>query len=81
VLRAISLKQKSIVLGRDETANLQLIAPTISRKHAVIDYQSDGKYILYDYSSNGVFVNDVKVDGKINLTSVISKSTNNLQNI
>jgi putative ABC transport system ATP-binding protein len=67
--KSISLKQKSIVLGRDETANLQLIAPTISRKHAVIDYQSDGKYILYDYSSNGVFVNDVKVDGKINLTS------------
>lgn len=67
--KSISLKQKSIVLGRDETANLRLTAPTVSRKHAVIDYQSPGKYILSDYSSNGVFVNDVKVNGKINLTS------------
>ncbi|BAQ66302.1 ATP-binding cassette domain-containing protein [Geminocystis sp. NIES-3709] len=67
--KSISLKQKSTVLGRDETANLRLIAPTVSRKHAVIDYQSDGKYILHDYSSNGVFVDDIKVDGKINLTS------------
>jgi ABC-type multidrug transport system ATPase subunit len=67
--KSISLKQKSIVLGRDEMANFRLSSPTVSRKHAVIDYQSDGKYILHDYSSNGVFVNDVKVDGKINLTS------------
>ncbi|BAQ62351.1 ABC transporter [Geminocystis sp. NIES-3708] len=67
--KSISLKQKSTVLGRDETANFPLIAPTVSRKHAVIDYQSEGKYILYDYSSNGVFVNDVKVHGKIEVTS------------
>lgn len=67
--KSISLKEKSIILGRDETANLQLIAPTVSRKHAIIEYQSPGKYILYDYSSNGIFVDDVKVDGKINITS------------
>lgn len=67
--KSIYLKEKSIILGRDETANLQLIAPTVSRKHAVIDYESGGKYILYDHSSNGVFVDDVKVDGKIYLKS------------
>jgi len=67
--KSILLKEKSIVLGRDITANLQLIAPTVSRKHAVIDYQSEGEYILYDYSSNGIFVNDIKVEGKINVKS------------
>jgi putative ABC transport system ATP-binding protein len=63
-LSSVSLKNKSVILGRDPTANLQLEAPTISRKHAVIDTDPQGNYILYDYSTNGVFVNDTKVSGK-----------------
>lgn len=67
--KSVFLKERSTVLGRDETADLQLIAPSVSRKHAVIEYQSNGKYILSDYSSNGVFVDGVKVQGKVNLKS------------
>ncbi|MDH6100612.1 ATP-binding cassette domain-containing protein [Anabaenopsis sp. FSS-46] len=66
---SISLKEKSTVVGRDPAANLQIIAPTISRRHAVIEYIRSGEYILYDCSTNGVFVNGTKVNGKTHLTS------------
>ncbi len=42
--RFISLKNKSVMLGRDTNANLQLDAPTVSRCHAIID--SDGRGTL-----------------------------------
>ncbi|BFM39419.1 ATP-binding cassette domain-containing protein [Synechocystis sp. LKSZ1] len=66
-LNAVSVAQKSTVIGRDPGANLQLLAPTVSRKHAVLDYLEPNHYLLHDYSTNGIFVNDVKVKGKIHL--------------
>jgi len=69
----IYLKEKSIVLGRDPDANLQLDSPTVSRKHAIIDYLEPQTYILYDYSTNGIYVNGIKVNNKIliNTTAII----------
>ncbi|MEB3191457.1 MAG: ATP-binding cassette domain-containing protein [Snowella sp.] len=69
----VYLKEKSIVLGRDPDANLQLDSPTVSRKHAVIDYLEPQTYILYDYSTNGIYVNGIKVNSKIliNTTAII----------
>ncbi len=64
-LSSINLQQKSVVIGRDETANLQLLSPAVSRKHAVLDYLEPNTYLLYDYSTNGVYVNGTKVNGKI----------------
>ncbi|MBE9221432.1 ATP-binding cassette domain-containing protein [Cyanobacterium stanieri LEGE 03274] len=61
--QSISLLEKPIILGRDENADLRLEAPTVSRKHAVITKNSKGDYILTDYSANGVFVNEKKVNG------------------
>ncbi len=58
---SVSLKQKSVVIGRDPQANLCLDAPTISRDHAIIDSNNQGQYILTDRSRNGVFVNGQKV--------------------
>ncbi|MEA5533685.1 ATP-binding cassette domain-containing protein [Crocosphaera sp. XPORK-15E] len=60
----ISLKNKSVELGRDPMANLQLDASTVSRRHAIIDGNAQGQYILTDCSTNGVFVNEQKVTGK-----------------
>lgn len=62
--KSISLKQKSVLIGRDPHANLYLDAPIISRRHAIIDSDHQGRYILHDYSSNGVFVNGQQVIGK-----------------
>jgi ABC-type multidrug transport system ATPase subunit/pSer/pThr/pTyr-binding forkhead associated (FHA) protein/ABC-type multidrug transport system permease subunit len=67
--KSLSLLNRSVVLGRDPTSTLPLDAPTISRRHAVIDKNSQGQYILHDYSSNGVFVNGQKVNGSAILTS------------
>lgn len=61
--RTVTLKNKSVVLGRTPDANLQLDAPTVSRHHATIDTDAQGGYVIRDYSTNGLFVNGEKVSG------------------
>ena len=65
--RTLSLKQRSVVIGRDPDASLQLDAPTVSRRHATIDSNDQGHYILQDHSTNGVFVNGQRVTNSIQL--------------
>jgi ABC transport system ATP-binding/permease protein len=59
---SIYLKNKTISIGRDPGADLELDAPTISRRHAEIYKDSQGRYVIRDLSTNGVFVNRQKVD-------------------
>lgn len=66
--RSISLKDRSVLLGRDPDATLELDAPIVSRRHATIEPNGQGNYILRDYSTNGVFVNGVRVKHSIVLT-------------
>ncbi|AKG22932.1 ATP-binding cassette domain-containing protein [Calothrix sp. 336/3] len=63
--RSLSLKNRSVMLGRGAEANLELDAPTVSRCHAIIDRNDKGKYVLTDKSTNGVFVNRQKVTNSI----------------
>ncbi|OAB61099.1 maltooligosyl trehalose synthase [Leptolyngbya valderiana BDU 20041] len=65
--KSIDLKNHSVLLGRDPNANLVLDAPVVSRKHAIIDADASGGYRLTDYSTNGVFVNDQKVNRSLRL--------------
>ncbi|MCP2727824.1 FHA domain-containing protein [Limnofasciculus baicalensis] len=67
--RFISLKNKSVMLGRDSNANLQLDAHTVSRRHATIDSDGRGRYILQDHSTNGVFVNGQRVNSSAVLST------------
>lgn len=67
-LQKISLKNRSVLLGRDPSATLPLEAPTVSRRHATIDSDNQGRYILHDYSTNGVFVNGQQVNTSIVLS-------------
>ncbi|MBR8830701.1 MAG: Vitamin B12 import ATP-binding protein BtuD [Chroococcopsis gigantea SAG 12.99] len=62
--KTVSLLNRSVLLGRDSTATLVLDAPTISRRHATIDRDNQGRYIVKDYSANGVFINGQKVSGE-----------------
>ncbi|MEO0932627.1 MAG: FHA domain-containing protein, partial [Cyanobacteria bacterium J06641_2] len=62
-LHSVSLKSGSVLMGRDETANLTLDAPTVSRRHAIIDKDTQGRYIIRDTSTNGVFVDGEKISG------------------
>lgn len=59
---SISLKQQSVWLGRDRSASLTLPAPTVSRRHASINTDARGRYVLHDHSSNGVFINGQRVN-------------------
>ncbi len=48
-------------IGRDETADISLQDPEMSRRHVRISWQ-DGGYILEDLNStNGTFLNDTRV--------------------
>jgi ABC-type multidrug transport system ATPase subunit len=64
----VSLKNGSVSLGRDDKANLTLDAPTVSRHHATIDTDTQGCYIIRDFSTNGVFVDGERIKGSKALT-------------
>jgi ABC-type multidrug transport system ATPase subunit/pSer/pThr/pTyr-binding forkhead associated (FHA) protein len=66
--QSITLKNRSVLLGRDPNATLQLDAPLVSRHHATIDTDSRGNYILRDRSANGVFVNGQRVTNSVKLS-------------
>ncbi|MDJ0510376.1 MAG: ATP-binding cassette domain-containing protein [Crocosphaera sp.] len=60
--KSLSLQNKSLEIGRNPQANLHLDAPTVSYRHAIIDSNNQGQYILTDCSTNGVFINGQKVN-------------------
>ncbi|PSB39772.1 maltooligosyl trehalose synthase, partial [filamentous cyanobacterium Phorm 6] len=66
--QSIPLKNRSVLLGRDPNASLQLDAPLVSRRHATIDQDSRGNYILTDHSVNGVFVNGQRITNSVKLS-------------
>ncbi len=59
--KVVELTQSELVIGRAAPANLVIDNPEISRRHARLSYQQ-GKYILEDLgSSNGTFLNGLRV--------------------
>lgn len=65
--QSIPLSNRSVLLGRDPNASLQLDAPLVSRRHATIDADSRGNYILRDHSVNGLFVNGQRITNSVQL--------------
>ena len=49
-------------IGRSVLAEIQLIDPTVSRRHALIHRSGDTCVLLDDHSLNGVFVGSDPVD-------------------
>ncbi|MGK7902718.1 MAG: ATP-binding cassette domain-containing protein [Hormoscilla sp.] len=66
---SISLKNGQCELGRDDSATLKLDSPVVSRRHALIKLDAKGRYVLRDYSTNGVFVDGRRVNGEVVLSS------------
>ncbi|UCF18988.1 MAG: FHA domain-containing protein [Gemmatimonadota bacterium] len=58
--REFTLGFGSLRVGRQRRADLVIDDKTVSRHHADICYES-GRYVLYDHSANGTWVNDVVV--------------------
>ncbi len=61
-----------VELGRSPKPNnyysIVLDAPTVSRLHATIHRDQKGGHVLQDHSSNGTFINGMRVERKILLT-------------
>ena len=49
-------------VGRDQNSDIQIVDVAISNEHAVIKLESDGYYLQDRASSNGTFVNGMKLD-------------------
>ena len=59
--------RNEIKIGRDQDSDIKLISTTVSRHHATIK-RIKGKFIIFDsMSTNGVYVNDKLVTGKMEL--------------
>jgi ABC-type multidrug transport system ATPase subunit len=55
--KVVGLTQNDLVIGRSAPADLIIVNPEISRRHARLSYQQ-GNYVLEDLgSSNGTFIN------------------------
>ncbi len=50
----------SVVLGREASAEVVVTGQDVSRKHAEIVYRDD-QYVLADHSTNGTFVNGLRI--------------------
>jgi len=60
--QSISFQEKSIIIGRDNLADLQLDHSSISRRHARLDCDNSGNLFVTDLgSTNGTFLDGVRL--------------------
>lgn len=60
--RRIKLGEEAVIIGRTPDCDIQIIADNVSRKHARISYLNE-EYKIEDLgSTNGIYVNGVKVE-------------------
>jgi pSer/pThr/pTyr-binding forkhead associated (FHA) protein len=58
---------KPLQLGRSPESDIMIDHPSISRRHASISYTWSGSFIKDLNSSNGVFINDQRINGSLKL--------------
>lgn len=63
VMQAYDFKQASIVVGRDEGADVLIDNPSVSRRHAEIRLDESGWVVEDLGSSNGTYFQGQKIDG------------------
>ena len=61
-LQAYDFKQESIVVGRDEGADVIIDNPSVSRRHAEIRLTDDGWVVEDLGSSNGTFIQGQRIE-------------------
>jgi len=62
-MQAYDFKQASIVVGRDDGADVLIDNPSVSRRHAEIRLGDDGWVVEDLGSSNGTFLKGAKIEG------------------
>ena len=61
--QGVAIGDRNYTIGRDESCDLVIKRPAVSRFHALI-FTQDGKHAIQDNRSrNGLFLNGVRVDG------------------
>lgn len=63
VMQAYDFKQASIVVGRDDGADVLIDNPSVSRRHAEIRLGDEGWVVEDLGSSNGTFLRGAKIEG------------------
>src|ERR1700676_829011 len=56
-------------VGRSPDSGLRLVEGSPSRKHALLSISADSVWVQDLGSTNGTFVNDKRIDGKVKLNS------------
>lgn len=56
-----ALSNKCFAIGRDKTNQIVVADPKASRFHAVVTFENEEVYIKDTNSSNGTFINDVRI--------------------
>ncbi|XP_024526862.1 kanadaptin-like [Selaginella moellendorffii] len=69
ILEELPVSEKgAYMFGRHENCDFALDHPSISRHHAVLQYNSNGDAFIFDLSStHGTFVNKLKVKAKVHV--------------
>lgn len=66
--QVFNLKKTPLIIGRDDSSDIQMLDAGISRSHARIVRSKDGSYLLEDAGSrNGTFSNNNRVEGTYQL--------------
>ena len=60
--REFEIRDRSVLIGRSEFSNIQIDSPSLSREHARILVKDQIPEIIDLHSTNGTFVNSVRLD-------------------
>ena len=64
----LTLETRAMTIGRDDRCDMQVLDAKVSRRHVQLSPSRDGpSHCIEDLSSNGVIVNDEKIDGRLTL--------------
>lgn len=60
--REYTVRSDGLTIGREPGCDIVIAAGEVSRRHARIELRADG-YVIIDVSTNGLLVNDVRIEG------------------
>ena len=73
LLRAFALgESREVIVGRDETCDVRILAKSVSREHCAIEQEGADLFLRDLGSSGGTFVNGSRVDDKVRVEDGMS---------
>ena len=73
LLRAFALgESREVIVGRDETCDVRIMARSVSREHCAIEQEGQDHFLRDLGSSGGTFVNGNRLEDKIRLEDGMS---------